>query len=294
MNIFQARQAHPPPDATRFNKAGMRYEIRQLVYDAGMGTFLNKYGPWAVVAGASEGLGAAFANSLARRHINVILIARRKHLLDKLADDLMSTFDIEASVVAMDLGDQEQIRRFVESIEVDVGLLVYNAAYAPVGKFTDLSADDLARVVDVNVTAPLLLSRLLAAPMLARQRGGIILMSSLAGTQGSPRIATYAASKSFNAILAEGLWAELKHGGVDVITSRAGAIRTPGYLAMGTPEAPGTLDAAQVAEQTLLALGKGPSIVPGRINKIAQFFLSRLVSRKTAIDIMGRNTRDLT
>src|SRR6202042_799627 len=120
------------------------------------------------------------------------------------------------------------------------------------------------RATEVNVRAPLLLTKLLSGPMIERARGGIVLMSSLAGSQGSPNIAAYAATKSFNAVLAEGLWKELKPRGVDVLACMAGAILTPGYReAEGAKPAPGTLEAKDVAEQTLNALGKGPIIVPG-------------------------------
>ena len=120
-------------------------------------------------------------------------------------------------------------------------------------------------------------------------------MSSLAGAQGSPKIAAYAATKSFNAILAEGLWKELKPYGIDVVACCAGAILTPGYQkAEKTKLAPGTLKASEVAEQTLDALGNGPVIIPGAINKIGHFVLRRLFSRKAAINIMSKNTKGLS
>ena len=120
-------------------------------------------------------------------------------------------------------------------------------------------------------------------------------MSSLAGNQGSPKIATYAASKAFNIILAEGLWNELKRHNIDVLVCCAGAITTPGYVnAKTTKEAPGTLDAANVAKKTLKRLGKGPTTVPGRINKIARFLMGRLFPRKFAISIMDKNTQNLS
>lgn len=131
--------------------------------------------------------------------------------------------------------------------------------------------------------------------MIERKRGGIVLMSSLAGAQGSPNIAAYAATKSFNAILAEGLWKELKPHGIDVIACCAGAIMTPGYVqAEKTKPAIGTLEAEEVAEQTLKALGRGPVIIPGVVNKIGRFILARVMSRKAAIEIMSKNTGGLS
>jgi hypothetical protein len=177
---------------------------------------------------------------------------------------------------------------------LDIGLGVYNAAYAPIGEFTGKSMAELLNIVDVNIRGPLVFARTLAPKMVARGRGGIVLMSSLAGYQGAPRIATYAASKAFNIVLGEGLWSELKPKGVDVIVSSAGAIRTPGYAKAAGKEAPGTLDAAEVANRTLDALGHGPVVVPGTVNRIARFTLGRLLPRRTAIDIFARSTKDLS
>ncbi len=120
-------------------------------------------------------------------------------------------------------------------------------------------------------------------------------MSSLAGGQGGPNIATYAATKSFNAILAEGLWKELKPHGVDVLACVAGAVLTPGYeQAENAKLAPGTMAAADVAERALSSLGRGPIVVPGTTNKVGRFVMTRLLTRKAAIGIMEKNTGGLS
>ncbi|MCB0703861.1 MAG: SDR family NAD(P)-dependent oxidoreductase [Saprospiraceae bacterium] len=260
-----------------------------------MANFKTKYGPWAFVAGASEGLGAAFAEALASRGLNLILIARRKEKLEDLALVLRQKFSVEIQYASIDLADIPQTINFVEGLRMDIGLLVYNAAYAPIGYFQDIPEGELLKIVDVNIRTPLILSKLLSGRMAKKRTGGIILMSSLAGNQGSPKIATYAASKAFNLILAEGLWSELKDQGIDVIASCAGAIRTPGYLeAEKQKDAPGTLDADQVVSETLAALGNGPSVTPGLTNKIARFFMGRLIPKKAAIFIMKKNTKNLS
>jgi hypothetical protein len=108
-------------------------------------------------------------------------------------------------------------------------------------------------------------------------------------------LSAYAATKAFNTVLAEGLWKEMQPHGIDVIGCCAGAILTPGYLLAGkNRKAPGTMTAEKIAEQTLKALGKGPTIIPGTLNKIARFLFTRLLTRKAAIDIMSKNVAGLS
>ncbi len=257
--------------------------------------FKEKFGPCALVAGGSDGLGYAFAEAIARRGLNLVLIARQEDRLKSAAARLEETYGVDVISIAADLADLERVKKSIETLYVSIGLLVYNAAFAPIGLFEETSEDHLALAVAVNVKAPLLLAKLLSSSMIEQKRGGIVLMSSLAGAQGSPNIATYAATKSFNATLAEGLWKELKPHGIDVIACCAGAIRTPGYLqAEKAKQAIGTLDARKVAEQTLHALGKGPVIIPGAVNKIGRFILTRVMSRKAAIATMSKNTGGLS
>ncbi|MDR1785597.1 MAG: SDR family NAD(P)-dependent oxidoreductase [Spirochaetaceae bacterium] len=255
---------------------------------------LKKYGPYALVAGGSDGLGAAFSRELAKRGFNLVILARRKEKLEALAQDLAGRYHVRVIPHAADAGDFASVKAFVEGLDAEIGLLVYNAAFAPVGPFTEISGDSLSQAVAVNVRGPLLLARLLAPGMIERKRGGIVLMSSLAGTQGSPRLSVYAATKAFNTVLAEGLWEELRPFGIDVTASCPGAILTPGYERTQSAGAPGTLTAEAVAEATLNALGKGPVCVPGLVNKLARFFMMRLMPRKGAIKIMAANTRSLS
>lgn len=257
--------------------------------------FWKKYGPTALVAGGSCGLGAAFAESLARRGLNLVLIARDKERLEAIADKLKTQYSVDVFILAADLNDLEKIKSLISSLKISIGLLVYNAAFAPIGLFENTSEEHLSLAANVNVKTPLLLAKMLSAPMIQNKHGGIVLMSSLAGAQGCPKLAAYAATKAFNAVLAEGLWKEMKPHGVDVIGCCAGAILTPGYQqAEKTRAAPGTMAAVDVAEQTLKALGKRPIVIPGIVNKIARFVLVRLLTRKAAIDMMSKNTGGLS
>jgi short-subunit dehydrogenase len=252
----------------------------------------HRHGPWALVAGASEGLGAAFATALARAGLNVVLIARRAAPLEALAAEL-AAMGVEARAVAMDLAAPDLVARLEEATAgLDLGLIVYNAAFAPIGPFLERPLDDLLAVVDVNVRGPVVALRTLAPRLVARGRGGVVLMSSLAGQQGGARLATYAASKAFNTVLGEGLWHELRSAGVDVVAVSAGAVRTPGFEGASRGEPAGTLDAADVAEAALAGLGRGPRVVPGAVNRIAAFALS-LLPRRAAVALLAAQTKDL-
>lgn len=257
-------------------------------------SFASRYGRVAIVAGASEGLGVAFAESLARRGLNLLLLARRGERLEEVAARLRSAHRVDVRAAVCDLASPELPRALEElTADQEIGVAVYNAAFAPVGEIAERPLDELLRVVDVNVRGPLIFVRTLAPRMIQRGRGAFVLMSSLAGFHGTPRIATYAATKAFNTVLGEGLWHELRPSGVDVVVSCAGAIRTPGFARTSGVEAPGTLDSADVAEQSLDALGHGPTIVPGATNRVARFVLGHVLPRRMAISMMARSTKGL-
>lgn len=259
-------------------------------------SFASKYGPWAVVAGASEGLGAAFAAALAARGMNLLLLARRAEQLQDVAGRLSASAGVQVHTAVCDMG-RPDLPAALEALtgNLDIGLGVYNAAYSPIGDMIGRTTNELLYVVDVNVKGPLLFAHALAPKMAKRGRGGIVLMSSLAGYQGTPRIAAYAASKAFNIVLGEGLWSELKPHGVDVVVCSAGAVRTPAYAATHSGrDAPGALEARAVAEQALDALGHGPVVVPGAINRLARFVMGRVLPRRRAIAVMARSTKGLS
>ena len=250
--------------------------------------YVTRYGQWAVIAGASEGLGAAFAAELAGRGMHLLLLARREEQLAELAERLRRQHGVEVRYLALDLADPAAAERLAPAVaDIEVGVLIYNAAASQMGRFVTMEADALERMVHVNVRGPLTFLRALLPPMHERGRGAVVLMSSLAGMQGSPGIAAYAATKAFNTILGESLWHELRPHGIDVVASCAGAIRTPGYLRAYGKEAPGILPPEAVARQTLAALGKAPRVVPGLLNRIVAQVSSRLLPRKSAINLMA-------
>jgi short-subunit dehydrogenase len=253
-------------------------------------SFARRYGPWAVIAGASEGLGAAFATEVARRGCDVVLIARRPQPLATLAPRLPT----QTMTVVADLSTEAglaEVRAATAGLEV--GLVVANAAYSPIGPFVTMPREQTRRAVDLNCLAPLWLAHEYLPAMADRRCGGLIVMSSLAGMQGSPPISVYAATKAFGAILAEGLWQELRGSGVDVLTCVAGAVATPGLAGAMAKRAPGTRTPEQVATAALDALGQGPRVVPGAFMRVSSALMSRLLPRRTAIGVMARAGRDL-
>jgi short-subunit dehydrogenase len=256
--------------------------------------FLERYGPLAVVAGASEGLGAAFAEAIASRGLDLVLLARREVALREVAARLRGEHGVQVTTTTCDLGEGSFVGELIEAIAGrDVGLGVYNAAFSFMAPLLERPLQDALRVVDVNVKGPLRFVHAIAPAMRERGRGGVVLMSSIAGFHGAPHLAAYAASKAFNIVLGESLWAELRPSGVDVLVSCAGAIRTPNYARALAKEAPGTLDARAVAERSLDALGAGPLFVPGAVNKAARFLLGRILPRSSVITLMDRSTRSL-
>jgi uncharacterized protein len=256
--------------------------------------FRQRYGPWAVVAGASEGLGAAWAEHLAARGLNVVLIARRQEMLDALSARLAQQHGVETRSLAMDLADPATPDAVLAATaDLDTGMLVYNAARSIIGPFLERSLDDHLTEIAVNVRAPLTLSYAFGQRFVQRGRGGIILLSSLSATMGSAYIADYAATKAYNLVLAEGLWDELRDKGVDVLACCPGAVSTPNYVASAPKRSQATTTPDLVVAQTLQQLGHRPSFIPGRSNQVAAFFLRRLVPRRMIVRIMGNVTRGM-
>ncbi len=248
------------------------------------------YGPWALIAGASEGIGAAFATRIAAAGINVVLVARRAEPLALLA----ATLPGDVRTVSADLSKPVGLDTVYDATDdLEIGLVVANAAWAPIGPFLTTDEASLRQALDLNCAATLGLARHYLPAMASRGHGGFIVMSSMAGQQGSPGITTYAATKAFGAVLAEGLWAEMRPYGVDVIACAPGAVETPGLGRSKPKRAPGTVTPDVVAEAAIRALGRRPRTVPGGLMKFAAV-AQRVLPKRTAISIIARASGDLT
>jgi len=234
--------------------------------------FADSYGPWALVLGASEGLGEAFATGVAARGVNVVVAARRGGLLARVAQNVANTHGVETRAVTLDLGDQVFLRELRSATEgLEVGLVVYNATGVYTGEFEDQPVDSMKSMVAINCLGPLLVCEHFGRSMIARGRGGVVLMSSGAGLAGCPFNAAYAASKAFDLVLGESLWAEWRRDGVDVMSVIGPAMDTPTFRTSMPPEVlavtPPAMAPPQVVEEVLDALGSCPSFVPGQDNR---------------------------
>ena len=258
----------------------------------------NKYGSTALVAGASEGIGAAFAASLAAEGFNIILVARRSEPLQRLADQLSDRYQVGARNLVCDLSDEDAAVKITETLgDQEIDFLVYNAALSHIGPFLGHPSQGHDQAARVNMITPMRLVHHYGGKMVEKGRGAIVLMSSMAGIQGSGYLATYAATKAFSRLLAESLWYEWKDKGVDIIACCAGATATPGYINSKPGKtnllAPAVMKPEEVVRECLSRLGRTPSFITGRGNRFASLIMQRLLPRRTAVRIMGDNTRKM-
>ncbi|HVP19460.1 MAG TPA: SDR family NAD(P)-dependent oxidoreductase [Spirochaetia bacterium] len=258
------------------------------------GAFRERYGPWALVAGGSEGLGAAFAKEIAGRGLKLFLVARRAEPLEKTAALLRASTGAEVRTLAADLGAPEglgQVSRLARDLEI--GLLVLNAASSYEGPYFKTNLAKYRHVIDTNCFAALALVDATAPRMRERGRGGIIVMSSMAAFQGSPYVTVYSATKAFLLSLAEGLAGEMKSMGVDVLACCPAVVRTPNYLATRPTDAkptPVDIEPEPAAREALNALGHRTVLIPGARVRIAHAAM-RLMPRSAAVAVMAGSTR---
>jgi short-subunit dehydrogenase len=245
-----------------------------------------RYGPWAVVTGASDGIGRAFAGCLAEAGVNLVLAARRRDVLESQCAELTKSHAIEARAVAVDLGQPQGIETLRgETRALDVGLLVACAGFGTSGPFIDADLGPELQMIDVNCRAVAALAHAFARRFVERGRGGMVLMSSLVAFQGVPRAANYAATKAYVQSLAEGLRLELSPRGVDVLASAPGPVHS-GFAARASMTMSFAQTPAEVAAATLAALGRRGTVRPGFLAKFLELSLTFL-PRWGRVRVMG-------
>ncbi len=255
--------------------------------------FPARYGPWVLVTGASGGIGAAFARALAQRGCNVALAARRLERLDELAEELRRESGVEARAVRVDLTDGEGPARLAAAVaDLDLGLLVNNAGFGWQGPFRLQEPQAIARMVRLNCEAPALLARAILPRLVARGRGGMIVVASMAGFQPTPWVSLYGATKAFDLMLGTALAVELRGTGVDVLSIAPGHTRSEFHAvagvhgpALGTPADPDALARAALAQ-----LGRRAVYVPGWRHRCV-LGAQRLFPRSWVAAASGRRLR---
>lgn len=252
----------------------------------------ERYGAWAVVTGASGGIGLEIAREVAARGLNVVLAARNADKLDRLSSQLIQTHSVETRSAAVDLATPEGTRLLEQAVSgLDVGLFVGNAGFGTSGAFVNADMTNELAMIDLNVRHLAQQVHFFANLMRPRRAGGIILMSSIVSWQGVPRAANYAATKAYVQSLAEGLHRELQAEGIDVLTSAPAQVAT-GFMERADMRGDGA-DAGLVARKTLDALGRRATVYP----HFKSWFLSSALStlpRPIRVRILEGVMQDMT
>lgn len=261
--------------------------------DRSKNTFLERYGPWAVVTGASSGIGNAIARRLAGQGFNLVLVARSLDALQRMASELSQQYSVDARAVRLDLAAHGSDAALESACQdIDVGLLVASAGFGTSGLFLSADRDRELEMLAINCRALLSASLHFGKRFAARGRGGIILMSSIVGFQGLPNAAHYAATKAYVQTLAEGLQVELAPRGVDVLAAAPGPTNS-GFAARAGMRMGAALDPADIAQPILDALGRRATVLPGFLSKILTYSLVPL-PRWARVQIMGQVMRGMT
>jgi uncharacterized protein len=272
--------------------------------------FATKYGPWAMVVGASDGVGAVFAERLARQGVGVVLVARRQRLLEQLASGIRERTGAEARPLAVDLTDPDAAQRIIDATaDIEIGMMVYCAGGDPHYRpFLSIPIDAAEALLQRNCLVMMRLCHHYAPPMVERGRGGIVVLSSGAALAGGRNMVVYGGTKAFDMVFTEGLWVELHDTGVDVLGLILGMTDTPalrqleferGRLASLDEVPAGAVTPESVVDEAFANLADGPTIATGDDVRMALQFLPTLTRNEAvrmimqaSADVMGTDARD--
>ena len=255
--------------------------------------FKSKYGPWAIVTGASDGIGKAVASELAKFGLNLVLVARRKELIDELASRFQKENGIQTRSIELDLSEAESSQKLLlMTSDIEVGLFAAIAGFGTSGNLIDSDLKKELNMIDVNCKSIVQQSYLFGQIFSKQGHGGIILMGSLVGFQGVPHAANYAATKAFVQTLAEGLNIELKKYGVDVLSVAPGPVAS-GFGKRADMNMTKAAQPEDFAKELILALGKKMTVRPGFLSKFLGYSLA-MSPRKSRVFIMDKIMSEMT
>jgi short-subunit dehydrogenase len=258
--------------------------------------FATKYGPWAIVVGASDGVGALFAERIASEGVNVVLVARRRHVLEDVAEGIRERTEAQTRTLPVDLTDADASKKIIDATaDIDIGMLVYCAGGDP--NYQPFLSNPVSAAESLLQRNCLVLMRLchhFARPMVERGRGGIVNFTSGAALAGGRNMVAYGGTKAFDMVFTEGLWVELHDKGVDVLGLVLGMTDTPalrkleyerGRLASLDEVPTGAVSAASVVDEAFANLGNGPTVATGDDIRMA-FELFKSMSRNEVVQLI--------
>lgn len=247
----------------------------------------NQYGEWAIVTGASSGIGLELASQLASAGFNLVLHSRRLEKLQEVEALIKTHSDIQIKLVASDVSESEGIDQIIQATSgLKVGLLIVSAGFGTSGNFIANSLHAEINMIRVNCEALLHLTHYYSHRFALQERGGIILMSSMVAFQGTPYSANYAATKAYVQTLAEGLSVELNQHNVDVLAAAPGPVES-GFSQRANMKMSMSLKPSQVGVPILKALGRRTTVLPGFLTKLLVYSL-RIAPRWGKVTIMGK------
>ncbi|MCO5231352.1 MAG: SDR family NAD(P)-dependent oxidoreductase [Chitinophagales bacterium] len=244
-------------------------------------SFKEKYGPWALITGASSGLGVEYALQIAEKGLNVVLVARRIQLLEQLAEKIKNQYQVEVRTIELDLASEgfysvlEQ-----QTADLDIGLVVNNAGINCEGDFYRGDLNRNIQMLRLNVEAPFIIAYNMVKKLLERGKGGLIFTASSSAFQATPYLSHYGATKSYILSLAESMNYEFSGRNIDVIALCPGM--TESEMTKGMKGSPIVMKAAPVVKLALDKIGKEAFVVPGLGNKIQVFMTQRILGRDIA------------
>lgn len=251
----------------------------------------KKFGPWAIVTGASSGIGKEFAKQIASNGINIVLVARRLSLLKQVGDELTKKFGVECRVVEADLSTDDFIEKITKiTDDLDIGLVISNAGFAILGQFLKSNVTEQLAIVKLNVATNLVLVHHFGQKLAKRGSGGILLVSAMWASGGIPYLSNYAATKAYVTSLGEGLHVEFKKFGVHVTVLLPGPTDTPAVSRTGIDpkNAPVKLmPVEQCVSEGLDALNANHAThIAGSMNRFMTAIIPRSVIRNMTVKMM--------
>lgn len=263
-----------------------------------MKDLVKKYGRWALITGASSGIGEEFAKQLAKYGFNLVLIARRKERLEVLSKYLWEKYNTKTIIAKIDLTAEsfiDELKKITQDLEI--GVVINNAGFGSIGEFAKCDVHWETNMIKVNCIAPTILTHYYLPKMIERKKGAIIFLGSLVAFQPTPYMTTYSATKAFNLFLAESLWYELKRYNIDVLALNPGGTKTEFLETLSMTKRKSYISAIQrepseVVTTALKSLGKKISVVDGVINKILSQMI-RFLPRRFIVASAGKITKRL-